>query len=156
MQKDSVDFRESKMIATKVLIFLLMVTPDRNNSILAHRLFFSSFYENHLKLGINDNDPKDTGQEGFDANDANAKKTMDKMKKLMCKIVYPMPCTNLLIKITSFEGTEKTTVKPEQKRLEENNFMFRQMKRWIQTDYGDCHSQNYILLPIKINSISIL
>ena len=47
-----------------------MVTPDRNNSILAHRLFFSSFYENHLKLGINDNDPKDTGQEGFDANDA--------------------------------------------------------------------------------------
>ena len=110
-----------------------MVTPDRNNSILAHRLFFSSFYENHLKLGINDNDPKDTGQEGFDANDANAKKTMDKMKKLMCKIVYPMPCTNLLIKITSIESTEKTTVKPEQKRAGENinkfNFMFRQLKR---------------------------
>ena len=110
-----------------------MVTPDRNNSILAHRLFFSSFYENHLESDMIDNDPKDTSQEGFDTDDVDTQKTMEKMKKLMCKIVYPMPCTNLLIKITSIESTEKTTFKPKQKRAEwkkdKMDFMFRQLKR---------------------------
>ena len=115
------------MISTKFFTFLLVVTLYCNNPILAHRLFFSSFYENHLESDMIHNDSKDTGQV------ADEKKTMEKMKKLMCKIVYPMPCTNLRIKITSIESTEKTTFKPKQKRAEwkkdKMDFMFRQLKR---------------------------
>ena len=44
------------------------------------------------------------------------------LKKLICKIVYPMPCTNVQLKITLSEGTRKTTVKPKanQERAEKN------------------------------------
>ena len=53
------------------------------------------------------------------------------LKKLICKIVYPMPCTNVQLKITLSEGTRKTTVKPKQERAEKNkneneiNYMLR-------------------------------
>ena len=115
------------MISTKFFIFLLLVTLDKNG-VLA-RLPFFSFYQTDLESGIIETDPKGTGQREL----PDVQKTMEKMKKMMCKIVYPMPCTNLRIKITSFESTEKTTFKPKQKRAEwkmdKMDFMFRQLKR---------------------------
>ena len=122
----------------------MVTTLDCNNAVLARRLIptsFFSFYENDLKSGIIDDDPKDTGQEGFDDAqkiDADAQKIMEDMKKFICQIVYPEPCTNLQLKITLSEDTQKTTVKPKrpkQKRAEKNknknkiNFMLRPMKR---------------------------
>ena len=124
-----------------------MVTLDCNNPALARSLnptrCFNCFYENDLKSGIIDDDSKDTGQEGFDADDAqkidaDAQKIMEDMKKFICQIVYPEPCTNLQLKITLTEDAQKTTVKPKrpkQKRAEKNknknkiNFMLRPMKR---------------------------
>ena len=51
-----------------------MATLDCNNPALARSLnptrCFNCFYENDLKSGIIDDDSKDTGQEGFDADDA--------------------------------------------------------------------------------------
>ena len=114
-----------------------MATLDCNNPALARSLnptrCFNCFYENDLKSGIIDDDSKDTGQEGFDADDA--QKIMQDMKKFICQIVYPEPCTNLQLKITLTEDAQKTTVKPKQKRAEKNmnknkiNFMLRPMKR---------------------------
>ena len=122
-----------KMISTKFSIFLLLVILDCNNAVLARSLnptrFFSSFYETNLKPVIIDNDSKDIGRKEFDAE---AQKILEDLKKLTCLIVYPMPCTNIRLKITSSEGTRKTTAKPKQKRAKKNknkvNFMLRPMK----------------------------
>ena len=122
-----------KMISTKFFIFLLMVTTlDCNNAVLARRLnprSFFSFYEYDLKSGIIDNHSKDT-------DDTQNKKIMDDMEKLICKIVYPMPCTNVQLKITLSKSTRKTTVKPKQERAEKNkneneiNYMLRVWDQW--------------------------
>ena len=113
------------MNLTKFFIFLLYCS----NGVLA-RLPFFSFYQTDLESGIIETDPKGTGQRELPDD---VQKTMEKMKKMMCKIVYPMPCTNLRIKITSFESTEKTTIKLQQKRAEwkkdKMDFMLRQLKR---------------------------
>ena len=95
----------------------MVTTLDCNNAVLARRLIptsFFNFYENDLKSGIIDNDSKDTDAA------LNQKIMEDMKKKLICKIVYPMPCTNVQLKITLSEGTRKTTVKPKQERVEKN------------------------------------
>ena len=103
----------------------MVTTLDCNNAVLARSLDPRSFYENDLKSGIIDNDSKDTDAA------LNQKIMEDMKKKLICKIVYPMPCTNVRLKITLSESTRKTTIKPKQeraeKKIEENeiNYMLR-------------------------------
>ena len=105
----------------------MVTTLDCNNAVLARRLnprSFFSFYEYDLKSGIIDNHSKDT-------DDTQNKKIMDDMEKLICKIVYPMPCSNVQLKITLSKSTRKTTVKPKQEQAEKNkneneiNYMLR-------------------------------
>ena len=83
--------------------------------------------EKDMKSDIN-NDPKDTGQEELEDQ---AQKIMDDIKKLICQMVFPRPCENLQLEISSSE--RKTSDKPRQKRAENVkssiNFMLRPMKR---------------------------
>ena len=84
--------------------------------------------EKDMKSGIIDDDPKDTAQEELEDQ---AQKIMEDMKKLICRMVFPRPCENLQLEISSSE--RKTNDKPRQKRAENVkssiNFMLRPMKR---------------------------
>ena len=83
--------------------------------------------EKDMKSDIH-NDPKDTGQEELEDQ---AQKIMDDIKKLICQMVFPRPCEDLQLEISSSE--RKTSDKPRQKRAENVkssiNFMLRPMKR---------------------------